>query len=296
MNRHIASLLIVLLVACLFGWPASAIVNGKAPDADDTRFDAVASHYWTNPVFRRDKTGTGWSGCAVLIAPDVVVTAKHVLVAPRALEAFSKPGRFTVRFRRHADGTLGSEAGGADSYHHVWVERWVDVPDADLAIGFLAEQVEHIKPARVLIDNDPFEQRACVIAGWGSTSRFKGANGPRPGLRIGNNKATADGQLLRFRTSRTEQRADQHGFMMPYFIEDHPVVNMHDSGGALFILDKQGRPVLAGILATYRTAVWLAAHNSERFPLEAAIQGGAALKAALGIEQEASKEREADGE
>ncbi|MEO0475657.1 MAG: trypsin-like serine protease, partial [Planctomycetota bacterium] len=237
-----------------------------------------------------------WSGCAVLIAPDVVVTAKHVLIAPRALEALSKPGRFTVRFRRHANGTLGSEAGGADSYHHVRVERWVDVADADLAIGLLVEPVEHIKPARVLIDVDPFQQRACVIAGWGSTSRFKGANGPRPGLRIGNNKATTDGKLLRFRTSRTEQRADRHGFMMPYFIEDHAVVNMQDSGGALFVLDKQDRPVLAGILATYRTAVSLVANNSERFPLEAAIQGGAVLKAALGIEQEDTKEREADGE
>ncbi|MEO0475813.1 MAG: hypothetical protein AAF085_07570, partial [Planctomycetota bacterium] len=65
MKRYISSLPFVLAVACLFARPASAIVNGKAPDADDTRFDAVASHYWSNPVFGRDKTGTGWSGCAV---------------------------------------------------------------------------------------------------------------------------------------------------------------------------------------------------------------------------------------
>ena len=270
-----------MLCLCLATLPCPAIVNGEAPAKDDTRFDAVASHRWFNDVFKDDATGTGWSGCAVLIAPDVVLTAKHVLIAPRAIESASKPGVFSVRFRRHTDGSVGNNKAGADSYHSVRVKEWIDVGDADLAMGILEKEVTHIKPARILLDEKPFKDRVCILAGWGSTSRFKGSYGPRPGLHIGENTATTQGKSLRFRTSRTENRKNEFGILLPYFIEDHAVVNNQDSGGSLFVFDEDGEPMLAGILATYQTAVWLPANRSDRFPLKAATQGAAELKEAL---------------
>lgn len=274
-------LVMYLSVACVVACPAAAIVNGAAPAEDDTRFDAVASHRWTNQVFKDDEAGTGWSGCAVLIAPDVVLTAKHVLLAPRAIEAFSKPGQYTVRFRRHLDGTLGSEEAGKDSYHHVRVKEWIDVEGADLAMGILEKPVRHIRPVRVLLDEKGFKDRTCILAGWGSTSRFRGSNGPRPGLRIGKNAAATDGRKLRFKTSKTEERENDFGVMQRYFVEDHAVVNMHDSGGSLFVLDEEGEPMLAGVILTYRTAAWLSAMQSDDFPLKAALQGASALRKAL---------------
>lgn len=274
-------LTIVALAAFAIHLPAAAIVNGKAPAADDTRFDAVASHRWSNKILKSDPAAHGWSGSAVLIAPDVVLTAKHVLIAPQLLGAVSGKGEYTVRFRRHQNGTLGSKEAGPDSYHHVRVKRWISAKHTDLALGILEEPVKHIKPVTVRLDSSALESRPCILAGWGSTSRFRGASGPRLGLRIGENTVKTDGAKLRYRTSRTEKRDNGHGHQQRYFIEDHAVVNMHDSGGSVFVLDDQDKPVLAGIIATYSSGVCLAKSQTKAFPIKAATKGASALLDAI---------------
>ena len=67
-----------------------------------------------------------WYGSAVLIAPDVVLTAKHLL--PNGTDRLPRPGAMTVRFRRHEDGSIGSKEAGPDSYHQATIDRYILCP------------------------------------------------------------------------------------------------------------------------------------------------------------------------
>lgn len=259
---------------------ASGLVNGEAPAEDDKRFDAVAAFSQTKWLMenKQGKGGHNWFGAGVLIAPDVVLVAKHLL--PKAIQQgkTQASNNYMVRFRRHADGSLGSKDAGSDSYHQVPIHSWILSPNADLALGILSKPVEHIDPVTVLLDDDmDVSERRCALAGWGSESTIRGRPAPREGLRVGENTATRNGGFLRVDSYKVEQREGKDGKKNIHVIDENAVPNMHDSGGSIFLFDDEDKPILAGIISTYSGGTFLPAANTGEFPLDAATQGGREL-------------------
>ncbi len=277
----------LVLVTAALPTPAHAIVNGQAPADDDTRYDAIAafSHArWLglNPEHANARDHN-WYGNATLIAPDVVILAKHLIKG----NAEPPAGEYAVRFRRKPDGSLGSKKGAADSFHNVKIVRFITAPNADLALGILEKPVEHIKPIALGLDAEALDQAEAIIAGWGSESRFRGVGGPRNQLLIGKTSALrpAGAPAIRFPAGEVELRDwrenKETGEMerKPYVVTDDPVVNMFDSGGALLRETEDGQLRLTGVIVTYGGAVSLDHFaDDERFPLNAVVeQGGEAL-------------------
>lgn len=277
--------MILLVLFCAVALPGRAIVNGTAPAEDDTRFDAVGG--WGET--RKLNHGHGhratdqWYGAAVLIAPDVVLTAKHLL--PRRIEGLPDPGVMTVRFRRREDGSLGSKREGPASYHQVTIERFIPCPNADLMLCVLSEPVEHIEPVRVDLTGEGFERRRIVLAGWGSESHWQGVGGPRRGLTVGEHTASVRGQSVALASFETEPRENPEGERAAYIIDPNAVPNLYDSGGSMFI-EEDGDLFLVGIIATYSAGTWVGQYvDDEAFPVRAACQGADALLEALGDEE-----------
>ncbi|MGB1125618.1 MAG: trypsin-like serine protease [Phycisphaeraceae bacterium] len=297
MNKNILDCwaTIFLCLCLLFFTPAGAygLVNGQSPEADDERFDGVAAFSKTQWLYE-DKDGKGghnWFGAGVLIAPDVVLIAKHLLPQPIQQGKTQASNQYAVRFRRHAEGGLGNREGGSASYHHATVYSWILSPNTDLALGILSKPVEHIEPVRVLLDDDlDVSKRRCMLAGWGSESPWRGAKGPRKGLRVGGNTATRNGGFLRVDSYKVELREKADGSRAAYIVEKNAVPNMHDSGGSIFLLDDEDKPVLAGIISTYSGGMYLPQANTDEFPIEAAVKGGRELMKA--IKENRLKERE----
>lgn len=269
-------------------YSSGALVNGEAPATEDTRFDAVAAFSMTKWLVPGGgaKAQHNWFGSAVLIAPDVILTARHLLPKKVRVKMLTHEdtaeGRYMVRFRRHVDGTIGSKQEGPDSYHQVPIMRWVLAERSDLALGILAKPVEHIEPVPLLLERDePTEKQRCVLAAWGSVSPWRGNSGPRPELRTGENTATVYHNILRVDSYKVEPRETDSGKRKAYIVDDNAVPNMHDSGGSMFLLDDQDKPVLAGIISTYTGGTFLPAVDEDNFPLAEATRGGRALMRAL---------------
>ncbi|MFI4862265.1 MAG: hypothetical protein ACIAXF_16495 [Phycisphaerales bacterium JB063] len=272
----------MMLLLCTAALPCPALVNAQPPAEDDTRFDAVGAFGHT----ARLNEGMGnpaehqWYGAAVLVAPDVVLTAKHLL--PQGENRLPRPGAMTVRFRRHEDGSLGSNDDGVDSYHQVPIERYILCPDADLMLCILREPVEHITPVALDLSGEEFESSPIMLAAWGSTSNWVGLSGPRTELRAGQHTATVRGGFLRLASFETENREKPNGQRQAYIVDEHTVPNMFDSGGSMFVVDDEGNVMLAGIIATYAGGAWIGRYaEDERFPLGVAAEGADALEAAL---------------
>lgn len=278
---------LIVLVGLLAAPSADALVNGEAPAEDDTRFDAVAAFSrtaWLTPT-EDNKHENNWFGAGVLIAPDVVLVAKHLLPPPVSSGKAQAKNKFMVRFRRHADGTLGSKQQGPASYHQVPVAKWVMIDKADLALGVLAKPVQHIEPVRVLLDTEvELDKARCVLAGWGSESPWQGVKLPRIGLKVGENTVSQyprDPRILLIDHYKTERRQTEQGDTRAYVVSEQAAPNMHDSGGSVFIFDDEGRPVLAALISSYTAGPYLAYVASQGAPLEAATRGGKALIAAV---------------
>lgn len=271
-----------MLLLCCVALPGRALVNGEAPAADDTRFDAVGAWGHTarlNPGRGHDAEHQ-WYGAAVLIAPDVVLTAKHLL--PNGVDNLPRRGTMTVRFRRHTDGSIGSEEGGARSYHQAVIERFVLCPDSDLMLCILREPVEHIEPVQVDLSGDTHRETPVVLAGWGSTSVWRGNPGPRIELRVGENACRVGNGRATVLHYETEPREKPNGTMSAVITEERAVPNLYDSGGSIFIEDDEGNIRLVGIITTYSGGPWVGPYaDNERFPLGAAVQGSDALLDAL---------------
>lgn len=276
---------LIRLVACcaVITITASAhgLVNGQAPDHDDTRFDAVAAFSNTNWLIEnpQDHHVHNWFGGAVLIAPDVVLFAKHLI--PRKSQSNVRPNSYMVRFRRHTDGSLGSKKNGPQSYHQVPIAKVIPSDRTDLALGILAKPVTHIQPVRIHFDAEPLEAQTAYLAGWGSESKWRGRAAPRNGLRIGKNKIATNNASVRILSYQSERRELNNGKQGTYVVDENAVPNMHDSGGSIFKLDAQGEPILCGIISSYTSGSYLPAANTDNFPIKAATQGGKALIDAL---------------
>jgi len=151
---------------------AGAIVNGTAPDPSETRFDAVAA-------FGRTLNLTGQNGAGndhnhfcngTLITPTKMLMARHCV---RSVFPDNQPpsGTFMFRFRRNPDGTLGSVAGGWESFHQVEVTGFTfshhGPRNPDIVIAHLAEPVTHIEPIAIAPRNFLRAGMNVITAAWG---------------------------------------------------------------------------------------------------------------------------------
>lgn len=268
MIRQVWFGLMAVLVLAMSPAVSWAMVNAEEPAEDDRRFDAVGAFsraHWLGlfPHHENARDHT-WVGAATLIAPDRVITAKHLFPGNRTPDR----GAIAIRFRRHVDGTLGSRQAGPQSYHHVRVVRWLVHEQADLAIGILEEPVTHIEPIRVWLDPQPYLGREAWLAGWGSQSHWQGNAGPRNALRVGKNRVQRVPnhpfiRIIDYTTENREQsRNEETGEVVrkPYITSEATVPNMHDSGGAILLEDEQGNLHLAGVIFTYVAALSVEHH------------------------------------
>ena len=270
-----------LITLLLFTTSASALVNGTEPAKEDKRFDAVGAFSNTKWLIHNDEDTKAhtWFGSAVLISPDVVLFARHLIPAKKRDRL--RPNAYMVRFRRHADGSLGSRKGGPDSYHQVPIAKVILAKHADLAFGILAKPVKHIQPVKLHLEDKPLEDVKCHLAAWGSESPWRSVVKPRTGLRVGTNRMSTTRMLYRLLSYKTELRVNEEGKKNSYVIDKNAVPNMYDSGGSVFIEDGDGNLLLCGIITTYTSGHYLPPANADHFPLEAATQGARALVDAI---------------
>jgi len=278
-------IVIALVVACVGPMaPAHALVNGEAPAEDDTRFDAVGafSHSRWLGLVPDDPNARdhNWYGNATLIAPDVVILAKHLIKG----NAEPPAGEYAVRFRRHIDGTIGTKKDGADSFHNVKIVQFVLASKADLALGILEKPVEHIEPMTVGFADFVLAKDKVILGAWGSESRFRGVGGPRNQLMLGATVGAraAGASAVGFPAGDVETRDWREDketgkmLMRPYVTSEYPVVNLYDSGGAVLTMDDEGKLQLVGIIVTYGGAVWVSTFDDPKaFPIKSATEAGA---------------------
>ena len=249
------------------------IVGGE-PRADDRRLDAVAAlsrSEWIRPMGDKSPKAQhrhNWPGAATLIAPDKIVTARHLLPRGR----LPKAGEYSVRFRRRADGGLGSVADGADSFEHIGVKSWVYAEGSDIAVGTLGKPVDHIQPINVDFSGEPLKEQEGLVAGWGSESPWQGDAGPRKQLMVGPNRFTrGEGdrsiRIVDYQTQSRERGVDpktKAPRTARYITDTSAVPNVHDSGGAMLLEDEEGRLRLIGVITTYTGGVSLASLREDQ--------------------------------
>jgi len=220
------------LLASQLAW---AITGGTAPDPADTSLDAVAAlsrpHMIGQDPSHPNAQFHNWFCNAVLIDETTAVTASHCVGS----------GNYTLRFRRHVNGTLGTKGAGPSSYHHVDVASWVDLGH-DLTVLTLAQNVSHIDPIPAITKglHELTGDLPILHAGWGK----EGPNfnqGPRNELLTCENWVTtaSDTRLEYWSTAGNPNGCG---------------VNMFDSGGAVLIEDSAGEWRLAGVHSTTNSA------------------------------------------
>lgn len=288
MQKSVSRITFVSALVAASAPPCMAIPvpSGQEPDPADARFDAVCAvgrknkltgpgaNDWFNANGEFTAFGNGGNaGSGVLVAPSVVLTAKHVLdgrVGGQTLDDFicapceTCPGsnRWVVRFRRNPDGTVGtmnedpvppSTVRGPESFFHVDVVGGLEIDTTDdgftdAALLFLKEPVAHIEPLPVAgVDFRPFRSLNFGLSDpWGA---FGPLSVRRPihlagwGSREESQGAQGAGQL-RYRANldlalRTRDYA--------VHASDFAPAALHDSGSPFLVSDGAGRLVVTGV-------------------------------------------------
>lgn len=108
-----------------------AMVNSVAPAGSE--YDAIGALGLTSDL----AVNHNWFCAATLVGESAILTAQH------CLEPNGTGASYSVRWRRHTNGTIGSKEAGPGSYAHSVIASWY-LPTGDVAIGYLSEPVTHI--------------------------------------------------------------------------------------------------------------------------------------------------------
>jgi len=247
---RLQTFVLVALVSVAFATPASAITRGDPPAEDDLRFDAVAAfssgHFLGQDPAHPNAQDHNWWCTATLVAPSIAMTATH------CVNNTSDEGVHALRFRRHEDGSLGTKQDGPESYHHVWVDHFIEVGGDSLVI-ILDEPVLHIAPIPMVTEGTANLGGDVPIwnAGWGKEG--PGFNeGPRNELLLcSTSTLSSSSSRITFRNAGMSNGCG---------------VNMHDSGSPLLFENELGELRSIGSVSSVMTGV-----NFARFDGEAGL-------------------------
>lgn len=165
------------------GAPAMGVVGGTPAPAADRRFDGVG-------LFMRVPPGSSCggliSGSCTLIAPDLVLVARHSLDIGSADPLPTAAQRtYRVRFRRAVGGLSENRllVGGSPChgmYQEIDVVQLTDAPNrtCDQVIARLQRAPSGIRPIGMELANPPLTQMPAILAGWGYDGNCFGAGVP----------------------------------------------------------------------------------------------------------------------
>lgn len=165
-----------LLLAALFGGaPAAAVVDGQPAPYDDRRLDAVGLVLTVQPW----APCGGWiSGSGTLIAPNVVLLAKHSVQRSDYTLPADGARSHRIRFRRAPDGAAENHFSGnisdcATPSQEIYISRFVGCPfvGVDIVLGILESEPVGITPIGVNLDFAFPAGHAVRLAGWGYSGR-----------------------------------------------------------------------------------------------------------------------------
>lgn len=245
---------------------ASAVTNGTEVPCNDRRFDAVG--LFITAGYDPGPCAGAISGSCVLIAPDMVIAARHSLDISPADAAWDPAIRqYRVRFRRATNGAAenhllvnGDICHGA--YQELKVVEFMDAPNhnSDQVMARLERPVAGIRPIGVELNNPPRGWTNIILAGWG----YAGAC-----------YATGEHWTLRYAKGAlpTQNAVNDYLVFSPCVSGTSPPcmmcpgggpwvqANLHDSGAGVFIevpsvdpLDPQPRLRLIGTVSSQSTA------------------------------------------
>ena len=178
--RFVATCCVCIAATFSSAW---GVVNGVPIVNADRRFDAVGLLFTVTPW----SACGGWvSGTCTLIAPNVVLIARHCLdintsqpLPPSSLR------RYRVRFRRATDGTSENALSPAGNpchgvYQEIDIVLLVDAQNTtcDQVLGYLASVPEGIQPIILSLNNPPRVPTPIILAGWGYDGECFGGGVP----------------------------------------------------------------------------------------------------------------------
>ena len=166
---------VIVLAMVLLVSRAGAVVDGRPAPYNDRRFDAVGLVLTVQPW----APCGGWiSGSCTLIAPNMVMLAKHSV--QRSDQTLPPAGQHShrIRFRRAANGTAENHFAGNSTdcttpNQEIYIDRFVACPLAgvDIVLGILESEPVGITPIGVDISFGFGRGHAITLAGWGYDGR-----------------------------------------------------------------------------------------------------------------------------